>query len=147
MLYESEEDTKKLLRECDAGIKMGIASLDDMVSKAADPELEQVLKDSKQEHIKLRVKAEKQLNKIGDKGKAPNPMAKSMSYVKTQLTMQTGTDKDAAGLVTKGCEKGIQSLHQYLDKYSCADSQSRGLTTEIIAAEQKLISELGRFNG
>ena len=74
-------------------------------------------------------------------------MAKSMSYVKTQLTMQTGTDKDAAWLVTKGCEKGIQSLHKYLDKYSYADSQSRGLTTEIIAAEQKLISELGRFNG
>lgn len=147
MLYESEKDTKKLLRECDAGIKMGIASLDDMVSKAADPELEQVIRQSKQEHIKLRAETEKQLNKIGDKGKAPNPMAKSMSYVKTQLTMQTGTDRDAAGLVTKGCEKGIQSLNRYLDKYRYADSRSKTLAKDVIAAEQKLISELDKYGG
>lgn len=147
MLYESENDTKKLLRECDAGIKMGIASLDDMVSKAADPELEQALKQSKQEHIKLRAEAERQLNRIKDRGKSPNPMAKSMSYVKTQLTMQTGNDMDAARLVTEGCEKGIQLLNKYLDKYHYADRRSKELTNEIITAEQRLVSELNKFKG
>ena len=147
MSYENEHDTLKLLRECDAGIKMGISSLDDMVTKAADPELETALKQSKQEHIMLRAEAEKQLSRLKDKGKSPNAMAKSMSAVKTGLTMQTGTDKDAARLISDGCEKGISSLNKYLEKYHYADEKSKRLTREIISAEQHLITELDRFRG
>lgn len=147
MAYENDHDTLKLLRECDAGIKMGISSLDDMVSKAADPDLETALKQSKQEHINLRAEAEKQLSRMKDKGKSPNIMAKSMSSVKTNLTMQTGTDEDAARLITDGCVKGIGSLNRYLEKYCYADKKSKQLTKDIISAEQKLISEIDKFRG
>ncbi|MCI7766465.1 MAG: hypothetical protein MSJ26_00555 [Oscillospiraceae bacterium] len=147
MAYENEHDTLKLLRECDAGIKMGISSLDDMISKAADPELETALKQSKQEHISLRAETEKQLSRLRDKGKSPNPMAKTMSAAKTSITMQTGTDKDAARLISNGCDKGIDSLNKYLDKYHYADEKSKQLTRDIISAEQKLITELDRFRG
>lgn len=147
MPYDNEHDTSKLLRECDAGIKMGITSLEDVIPQTADPGLEQVLKQSRQEHIRLRAEAERQLNRIKDKGKSPGAMAKSMSSIKTQLTMQTGGDTDAARLVTKGCEKGIGTLNKYLDKYHYADEKSKRLTNELIAAEQKLVSELDRFKG
>ncbi|MDD6991803.1 MAG: hypothetical protein PUI48_08250 [Oscillospiraceae bacterium] len=147
MPYDNEHDTAKLLRECDAGIKMGITSLEDVIPQTADPGLEQVLKQSRQEHIRLRAEAERQLNRIKDKGKSPGAMAKSMSSIKTQLTMQTGGDSDAARLVTNGCEKGISTLNKYLDKYHYADEKSKRLTNELIAAEQKLVSELDRFKG
>ncbi|MGN1107105.1 MAG: hypothetical protein ACI4RH_10665 [Huintestinicola sp.] len=145
MQYENEKDTAKLLRECDAGIKMGISSLEDVISKTADPQLEQIFKQSRQEHINLRAETERQLSRIKDKGKSPNAMAKSMSSLKTQLTMQTGGDTDAARLVTKGCEKGIGSLNKYLDKYHYADEKSKKLTNELISAEQKLIGELDEY--
>lgn len=145
MPYENEHDTSKLLRECDAGIKMGITSLEDVIPQTDDPRLEHILKQSRQEHIRLRAEAERQLNRINDKGKSPAAMAKSMSSLKTQFTMQTGDDTDAARLVTKGCEKGIGSLNKYLDKYRYADEKSKRLTNELIAAEQKLVSELDRF--
>jgi len=145
MTYNNNLETGRLLRECDAGIKMGISSLDDMLSKAADPELEQLLSDSKQEHIALRAKAETQLNRIKDKGKSPNPIAKAMATVKTELTMMTGNDSDAARLIADGCEKGIRSLNKYLGQYPNADVQSRQLTSEIISAEQRLISQLDKF--
>lgn len=145
MPYESEQDTSKLLRECDAGIKMGISSLEDVISQAADPRLEQILKQGRQEHIRLRAETERQLNRIKDKGKSPSAAAKSMSTLKTQLTMQSGGDSDAARLVTKGCERGIGSLNKYLDKYHYADENSKRLTNELIAAEQKLIGELEAY--
>ncbi|MGN0636882.1 MAG: hypothetical protein ACI4J0_00790 [Huintestinicola sp.] len=145
MPYENEHDTSKLLRECDAGIKMGITSLEDVIPKAADPELEQILKQSRQEHIRLRAETERQLNRIKDKGRSAGAMAKSMSSLKTQLTMQTGDDTDAAMLVTNGCEKGIRTLNKYLDKYHYADEKSKRLTNELIAAEQQLVSELDSF--
>lgn len=145
MPYESEQDTAKLLRKCDAGIKMGITSLEDVIPKAADPKLEQLLKQSRQEHIRLRAETERQLNSIKDKGKSPSEMTKSMSSLKTQLTMQSGDDTDAARLVTRGCEKGIGSLNKYLDQYHYADEKSKRLTNELIAAEQKLIGELDTY--
>lgn len=147
MPYENEHDTGKLLRECDAGIKMGITSLEDIASKAADPELEQILNQSRQDHIRLRAETERQLNRIKNKGKSPGAMAKSMSSLKTQYTMLGGGDSDAARLVTDGCEKGIKMLNKYLDKYHYADERSKKLTNEIIAAEQQLVSELNRFRG
>lgn len=147
MTYSNKHDTKKLLRECDAGIKMGISSLDGMASKAESPGLEQILKDSKEEHEKLRVKAEMQLNRIKDPGKLPNPIAKGMASVKTELTMKKGTDEDAARLITSSCVKGINSLGRYLDKYEYADMNSKRLTGEIIAAEQQLITELKQYKG
>lgn len=145
MPYENEQDTEKLLRKCDAGIKMGISSLEDVIPKAADPQLEQILKQGRQEHIRLRAETERQLNRIRDKGKSPSGMARSMSSLKTQMTMQSGGDPDAARLVTRGCEKGIDSLNKYLDKYHYADEKSKGLTNDLIAAEQKLIDELDGF--
>lgn len=145
MPYENEHDTAKLLRECDAGIKMGITSLEDVIPKAADPQLEQILKQGRQEHIRLRAETERQLNSLKDKGKSPSEPAKAMSSLKTRLTMQTGDDTDAAKLVTKGCEKGIGSLNKYLDKYHYADEKSKRLTNELIAVEQQLVSELDTF--
>lgn len=145
MPYENEHDTAKLLRECDAGIKMGITSLEDVIPKAADPQLEQILKQGRQEHIRLRAETERQLNSLKDKGKSPSEPAKVMSSLKTQFTMQTGDDTDAAKLVTKGCEKGIGSLNKYLDKYHYADEKSKRLTNELIAVEQQLVSELDTF--
>lgn len=145
MPYENEHDTSKLLRECDAGIKMGISSLEDVISQAADPKLEQILKQGRQEHIRLRAETERQLNRIKDKGKSPSEPAKMMSTLKTQFVMQSGGDTDAAMLVTKGCEKGIRSLNKYLDRYHYADENSKRLTNELIAAEQQLVSELDSF--
>ena len=38
-----EQDTIKLLRECDAGVKMGVASIDDVLDQVRSRALEQYL--------------------------------------------------------------------------------------------------------
>lgn len=45
-----EQDTVKLLRECDAGVKMGIASLDDVLEQAHSAALRQSLIQCKSAH-------------------------------------------------------------------------------------------------
>lgn len=146
MEQDFSNDTRKLLRECDAGIKMGIASLDDVMSEVTSPELQQRLKDSKREHEKLRADTEKQLCNIKDAGKSPNPAAKAMSHMKTKMAVAVnGCDSTAARLVTKGCDMGIKSLNRYLDKYGAADKRSVDLTREIIAAEQSLRADLEKY--
>ena len=67
-----EQDTVKLLRECDAGVKMGVASIDDVMPHVQRPQLQSVLNKCKDEHSKLQNEILEQLGKYGDEGKNPN---------------------------------------------------------------------------
>ena len=48
-----EQDTIKLLRECDAGVKMGVASIDDVLEYVDAGDLKKLLSHCKDEHIEL----------------------------------------------------------------------------------------------
>ena len=106
-----EEDTVKLLRECDAGIKMGVDSINDVVDSVTDHALREMLTSSRERHEELRQDIDKLLRRYGDSGKEPNPMAKSMSWIKTNVKMAfDGTDSTIADLMTDGCNMGVKSL-------------------------------------
>ena len=45
-----EQDTVKLLRECDAGVKMGISSIEDVIEYVSDEKLKALLTDCKKQH-------------------------------------------------------------------------------------------------
>lgn len=144
-MTDENRDTVKLLRECDAGIKMGISSLSDVVSNVDDPSLEQLITRSVQEHTNFRADAEKLLGKCGDAGKSPPAAAKAMSSMKTKMTLKNGTDSKAAQIIAKGCNSEVESLRRYLNKYQAADSASKALAGSVIAAEERLASELQQY--
>lgn len=64
-----ESDTIKLLRECDAGIKMGVASIDDVLDYVHDEVLRKYLTDCKREHDKLKEQIQTLLDKYHDEEK------------------------------------------------------------------------------
>ena len=49
-----ESDTIKLLRECDAGVRMGIDSIEEVLDSVKSQKLEKYLTDCKDEHVKLQ---------------------------------------------------------------------------------------------
>ena len=57
-----QQDTIKLLRECDAGVKMGIASIDDVIDRVKQKEMRTLLHDCKKEHEELHDKIQKKHN-------------------------------------------------------------------------------------
>ena len=48
-----EKDTIRLLRECDAGVKMGIYSIDDVLDRVKNGDFQQMLRKCKEGHEKL----------------------------------------------------------------------------------------------
>ena len=46
-------DTVYLLKECDAGSKMAVASIDDMLDKVQSDDLKKLLTESREHHEKL----------------------------------------------------------------------------------------------
>ena len=71
-----EQDTIKLLRECDAGVKMGVDSIDDVLDDVKSEELKKCLNESKEKHIVLKDEIQELLDQYHDDGKEPNPIAK-----------------------------------------------------------------------
>ena len=49
-----EPDTIKLLRECDAGIKMGVTSISDVLDNVRDAKLKEMLTKCKDKHYALQ---------------------------------------------------------------------------------------------
>ena len=138
-----EQDTIKLLRECDAGIKMGVDSIGDVLNHVEDKNFRKVLTDCKVEHEKLQQEVDLLLQKYHDDGKAPNAIAKGMSWMKTNLKLaMEDTDATIACLMTDGCNMGVKSLNQYLNQYKAADEVSKDITKRLINLEEQLTHDI-----
>lgn len=139
-------DTVKLLRECDAGIKMGIASINDVINDVKSNDFKSLLYDCRNQHEKLQEEIDTLLDEHHDDGKNPNPMAKGMSWMKTNMKMAVdGSDKTVADLMTDGCNMGVKSLSKYLNQYKSADSKSKDITSRLIKIEDKLSTDIRQY--
>lgn len=141
-----EQDTIRLMRECDAGIKMGVSAIDNALGYVQDGRFHNLLADSRNKHMDLDKELQSLLADYHDDGKAPNPLAKGMSWIKTNV-MLTVNDSDAtiADLITDGCNMGVKSLSKYLNQYTAADEKSKDITKKLIKIEEQLAVDTRSF--
>ena len=141
-----EPDTVKLLRECDAGVKMGTASIKEVLDYVSANDLRQRLENCMSEHEKLENEIKNLLDRYHDDGKKPNPMAKGMSWVKTNVKLAVDEqDASIADLMTDGCNMGVKSLNQYLNQYQAADEVSKDIAKRLINLEEKLVVDIRSY--
>ena len=124
-----QSDTIKLLRECDAGIKMGTASIHDVMDYVKDEELKKLLEACKDKHRVLEREIEELLASYGDD---------------VRLVMNE-SDATIAGLMTDGCNMGVKSLGKYLNQYAAADEEAKDITRRLMALEEQLAEDVRRF--
>ena len=141
-----EQDTIKLLRECDAGVKMGIASIEDVRDYVKSEDFKKYLVECKREHDKLEDEIREELNKYSDEGKEPNPIAKGMSWMKTNIKLSVdSSDNTVADLMTDGCNMGVKSLNKYLNEYEAADEYTKDIAKRLINLEAQLAVDMREF--
>ena len=138
-----EQDTIRLLRECDAGVKMGVSSISEVLESIEDGALRKTLTKSRQAHEELGASIQAALDRFGDDGKSPNPIASVMSTVKTNMElMMKPTDATIADLMTDGCNMGVKSLSKYLNQYAAADESAKDVCKKLIALEEQLAKDM-----
>ena len=138
-----EQDTIKLLRECDAGVKMGISSIDDVLDHVKKEDFRKKLTKCREQHEDLQIKILQELEKYQDDGKNPNPIAKGMSWMKTNMKLSMeDSDATIADLMTDGCNMGVKSLNRYLNQYEAADEVSKDITKRLINLEEQLAVDI-----
>ena len=142
----ANSDTIKLLKECDAGSKMAVTSIDEVMEYVSDEQLKALLRESKKHHEKLGNDIHEALNQFHETEKDPSMIAKGMSWMKTNIKLgMDDSDSVAAELITDGCDMGVKSLYQYLNDYDEADHTAKALCKRLIGIEEDLRKELRKY--
>ena len=140
------KDTIRLLKECDAGSKMAVSSIDEIIDKVQDNKMKQLLTESREHHEKLGNDIHSKLIENHSEEKEPSAMAKSMSWLKTNMKMgMDDSDATIVDLMTDGCNMGVKSLNRYMNQYQAADKSSKDLCTRLISIEEKLCKDLREY--
>lgn len=141
-----ERDTIKLLRECDAGVKMGAAAIKDVIGDVKNPELKGRLDKGMSENRQIAHELQRLLADYNDRGKDPDPIAKEMAHLKTGFRMKMNkSDSTAADLITDGCNMGIKSINRYMNQYKAADERSKNIAKRLVGTEESLAFDIRRF--
>ena len=141
-----EQDTIRLLRECDAGIKMGIKSIEDVLDRTKSTDLKRILQDNREKHGIIDRELQDLLKKYHDEGKDVNFIAEKMAEIKTEIKLQMNKeDETIADLITDGCNMGVKSLNRYLNQYVAADEKSKDICKRLINLEEKLVVDIREF--
>lgn len=132
-------DTIKLLRECNAGIKMGESAIKQVLPHAKNDDMKRALEMAKDTHASLGDETHSMLIKNNADTKDPHAIARAMSSMKiyAKMTMNE-SDRQIAHLMTDGCNMGIKSLSHYLNQYKYADDKAKSLAKRLIASEENL---------
>ena len=126
--------TVELLKECNSGCKMAINSMDQILD---------YVKNEKQLEL---IHSYEQLMLNGEKEAEPGLMASAMSWISTEMKMaMKGSDSQAAKIMMDGCNMGIQSVAEYLNKYIGASKESKELARELLKVEESFMKEMKQF--
>ena len=141
-----ETHTVNLLRECDSGCKMAAESLEQIRDYVSDQGLWNEITASFEHHQGLDLKIQKTLNSLSEEGKEPGKMAAVWSWMSTEMRMMAkGGDKEAASIVTDGCNMGIKTICGYKNQYSGASKAVMEIADELTGLEENLRDCMKKF--
>ena len=134
-----ENDTICLLKECDAGSKMAVSAIDEIIEKVHCPDFKDLLNETKDHHAALGNDIHAALLEYHSDKRIPNPFAKGMAWMKTNMQMGIDeSDETAADLMTSGCDMGIKSLYKYINRKEAHTKMPKNYPQRLIAIEEEL---------
>ena len=135
-LCMENQDTKDLLKQCDAGCKMATNSIEQVYDHVEDKDFKEVLRAYNEDHVRLGEECHRLLDKYHLKEEDPPMMASTMATISTEMKMMMNSDvKEIAKIMMDGCNMGIQSLSKYLNQYKEANQECRKLCQKLIESE------------
>lgn len=146
MNNQNQDDTIELLNECDAGVRMAVEAINEILPAVKDPAMQKEVQHCLEQHRKTGEQTAVQLHQHNCEGKSPSPIARGMSWLRTNVKLSMDdSDAAAADLLTDGCNMGVKTLTQFKNQYSAADSAAQKLADDIIHSEQQLADGLRSY--
>lgn len=142
----NKEETKLLLQECDAGLKMAISSLDEVLDVIENKNFKEISIKYKKEHEHLKKEVDQMLEKYQVEEKEASLMAKGMSWMKMNFKIALDQeDTTIASLLFQGCSMGIETIYHYLHHYNEASNDVKDIALKLIKIEEDFNEQLKEY--
>ena len=140
------DQTAKLLKECNVGCKMALRSMDQVEDYLEDSELERVVEDYRREHEHVEKETSRLLMQAGASEKEPSPMVAASSWITTEMRlMMKGDCHQVAKLMMNGCNMGIQSIAKCQNECKEASREARQIAEGLIKTEEDFMGRMRAF--
>ncbi|MBP3206506.1 MAG: hypothetical protein IJ147_07965 [Lachnospiraceae bacterium] len=138
-----DANTIELLKECSSGCQMAMDSVKKMREYTKDEKLNELLEAYGEKHRQLEGEINEQLRNCGEEEKAPAKMAEIMANMEMSLKMMVHPDDhEVAKIMMDGCNMGIQSVSEYVNKYPDASGESQNVAKKLIGIEEDFMQEM-----
>ena len=140
------EDTKKLLKECDAGTKMAVDNINQLLPSIHSSDFREGLEKYRDAHVSFGDKLHQLLHENGEYAGDLGIMAKTSARIMTGMKLiLDDSDKKIASMLTDGCNMGIKSISKYLNQYTSADKSAIKISENIIRLEESMMEDLRQY--
>ena len=141
-----DRQTTTLLKECNAGCKMAINSMDRLKDFLMNADLYQTVTTYREQHKKLEEESSELLKKFGEGEQQPDKIASAFSWITTEMKMLIKDDSaQAAKILMNGCNMGIQSISECINKCPDASHDSVSVAKRLVKCEEKLMEDLKKY--
>lgn len=137
------EDSTKLLMECNMGCKSATNSMEQIMPFIKDKELEKIVERYNNKHISYADKCHELLNENDEDEKDPPAIASAFAWFGTEVKLMVDDKTEKiADILVDGCNMGIKSLSKYINQYDKAEKKIIDLARELIDIEESFMKEL-----
>ena len=108
-----------------------------------DEKLKSTIDEYNDKHIKIGDECHQMLNEVNEEEKDPKVMAKAYSWVSTEVKlMMNNNSHEIANIMIDGCNMGIKSVSEYINKYKAASEESVNLAKNLVKMEQEFMDDM-----
>jgi hypothetical protein len=137
------EDTINLLKECNAGCKMAANSMEQLLPFIENEKLKSIINEYNEKHIKIGDECHQRLNEYHEEEMDPQVSAKAFAWISTKLKLlMNNHTHEIADILIDGCNMGVKSVSEYINKYKAASEESIDLAKKIVKTEQEFMNDL-----
>lgn len=141
-----EENTIELLKECSSGCQMALKSVKHVRQYTKDAKLNELLEAYGEKHTTLEREIAGLLGEYHKEEEEPKMIASMGAWMNVEMKMTMHpNDSQVAKLMMDGCNMGIQSVSEYLNKYQNASQKSQDIAKKIIKIEEDFMQEMKGF--
>ncbi|MGE5627927.1 MAG: hypothetical protein ACM3X7_07390 [Solirubrobacterales bacterium] len=137
------EDTINLLKECNAGCKYAVNSMAQVLPHIENHKLKAVIHEYNDKHTIIGNLSHEMLNEYQGEEMDPKLSGKTFSWISTEMKLMMNNDThEIANIMIDGCNMGIKSISEYINKYKTASKESLDLAKKLVKIEQEFMNEL-----
>ncbi len=136
-------ETSKLLKECNSGCKSAVDSIDQIKGRIESPELREKAEKCSKRHTEIGEKCRMALCRAGEEGCDPPAVGMAMAHVGTELKLAVNSkDSHIAEMLADGAVMGMKSIAKVVNLYPGASGESRSIAEELIQEERHFFNDM-----